>query len=109
MAVARRFAREGFDVALLARDPLRSDNHARDVADLSGRADIQVIGEAVDLNDTVSLQHAMVRIIGALGTPTVLVYNAARRHQIPALRMTPAEFTAESGVNVVGARCTACS
>ena len=103
MAVARRFAREGVDVALLARDPLRSDNHARDVADLSGRADIQVIGEAVDLNDTVSLQHAMVRIIGALGTRTVLVYNAACRHQMPALQMTAAEFTAESGVNVVGA------
>jgi len=84
LVVARRFTREEADVALLANDPLRLGNHARDVADLSGRRDIQVIGEAVDPNDTVSLQHAMVYIMGALGTPTVHVYNAARRHQIPA-------------------------
>ena len=72
-AVARRFARENFSVALIAR---KRETLEPIVAELFA-AGCDVIGELADAGDEQQLAHAIARIEEKQGVPDVLVYNAA--------------------------------
>ena len=71
-AVARRFGREGFALALIAR--------RRDAVDALARAltadGATARGYAADAADAVALQRALTDVSGDLGAIEVLVYNA---------------------------------
>lgn len=74
-SVARRFAREGLPVGLVARDPRR-------LAALAGEVDeVGEVGEVAtapaDAADEGELRAALDKVAAALGPPDVLVYNAA--------------------------------
>ncbi|RZT87983.1 NADP-dependent 3-hydroxy acid dehydrogenase YdfG [Pseudonocardia sediminis] len=75
-AVARRFAREGFDVGLLARSPETLSRAASSVGSAAGSAGRVVTADA-DVTDEAALHAALERLVGELGVPDVLVYNAA--------------------------------
>jgi NAD(P)-dependent dehydrogenase (short-subunit alcohol dehydrogenase family) len=66
LAVARRFAREGFRLALLARSPERLDRTGMDALPVS-----------VDLADEEALRAAFAQVRSSLGDPRVLVFNAS--------------------------------
>ncbi|SFQ47522.1 Short-chain dehydrogenase [Actinomadura madurae] len=72
-AVARRFAREGLPVGLVARNEGALRDEARAVA--SDGAD--VVARPADATDEVALRAALDEIAGKHGTPDVVVYNAA--------------------------------
>ena len=72
LAVARRFAREGFAVALIARRQDALDGY---VLELLGEHDV-VLGVAADAADPAALEGAWATVVAALGDPEVLVYNA---------------------------------
>jgi NAD(P)-dependent dehydrogenase (short-subunit alcohol dehydrogenase family) len=72
-AVARRFAREGFRLGVLARSPATVDAALAAVAD----HDIATHGVTADVTDEPGLRSALDELMGRLGVPDVLVYNAA--------------------------------
>ena len=72
LAVARRFAREGFAVGLIARRQDALDGY---VLELLGEHDV-VLGVAADAADPAALEAAWSSVVAALGDPEVLVYNA---------------------------------
>lgn len=71
-AVARRFAREGFAVALMARKADGLALHEREIASAGGKA----ISVSVDATDAASVAAAFATVRAQLGPPEVLVYNA---------------------------------
>jgi len=102
-AVARRFAREGFRVALLARRPEALEGY---VAELRG-AGADAHGFPADAGDPASLQAAFGRVAAQLGAPEVLVYNAAALVPGVPSGLDPAAVLEQLKVNVVGALVSA--
>ncbi|WP_062295812.1 SDR family NAD(P)-dependent oxidoreductase [Demequina maris] len=86
-AVARRFAREGFSVALISRDQGRLDALAEELA-----ADgVTARGYAADVRDGDSLEAALGRAAAELGPVTALQYSPlpSRDYLKPVLDLTP--------------------
>ena len=67
-ALVRRFAADGYRVAMLARDAGRLEKLA---AEIPGSAPFPV-----DVADLAALRGALARVRSSLGTPTVLLHNA---------------------------------
>ncbi|MBC7919642.1 MAG: SDR family NAD(P)-dependent oxidoreductase [Ferruginibacter sp.] len=99
LAVARRFAREGYVVAMVARkvEPLQ-----RYQADL-GAEGIEAHSFPADAADADSLTAAFSRIHQQLGTTQVLVYNAAVLVSAKPTELDAEKLVGEFRVNVVGA------
>ena len=72
-SVARRFAREGLPVALLARTSATLESVAADVASLG----VPVVALTADSTDDEALRGALDKAADELGPPDVVVYNAA--------------------------------
>jgi len=73
LAVARRFGREGFRIALIAR---RAEALADYQAELAA-AGVESVGFAGDAGDAQSLRGAFEHVASQLGPTAVLVYNVA--------------------------------
>src|SRR4051812_34525733 len=102
-AVAHRFAREQFPVALIARTQSTVD----DTADALGHSGVEVLAVTADSADESSLRAALDAAQERLGPPDVVGYNAA-----VVQRDAPGELSADVqlaawAVNVVGALTTA--
>lgn len=98
-AVARRFGREGFQVAALAR---RADMLQAQVDALAG-AGVAARGYAADAADGASLAAALAQAEAELGAIDVLVYNAAGVRYKPLAALTADELAADLRVSVCGA------
>ncbi|MBO1414906.1 SDR family NAD(P)-dependent oxidoreductase [Streptomyces sp. FH025] len=97
-AAARRFAREGLPVALIARG-----RHVVDLADALNREGRSALPLRADSTDAPALHAALDAAVAAHGLPEVLVYNAAIIQQD-----RPGDLGAEDhlrawSVNVLGA------
>src|SRR5262245_37845438 len=71
-AVARRFAREGFDLALLARSKASLDPSVKEVKELGRKA----FAVEVDASSPTSVAAGFAKAHDALGDSEVFVYNA---------------------------------
>jgi NAD(P)-dependent dehydrogenase (short-subunit alcohol dehydrogenase family) len=100
LAIAECFARQGFDIALMARDETRLECVAREMAQSHG---VRVHAIALDLADVDAISTAFDRVRSELRDPSVLVYNAARWHEVPAMSLTPDTFARDLGLSVGGA------
>ena len=98
-AVARRFAREGFAVALMAR---REENVAgiREEIEAAGGTAIPV---STDATDPTSVAAAFDRVRTELGDPEVFVYNAGAFQMGGILDLTPEKFDECFKANCAGA------
>lgn len=99
MAIARRFAREGFAITMIARNASKLQ---------AFQAALQAKGyEAyefvADAGDEASLQSAFTSIQTQLGNPEVLVYNAATPKMEPIFNETMETLTIDFKINVAGA------
>ena len=94
-AFARRFDREGYAVALLAR----SDDYSRQLA--SGFADAR--SYACDVGDPASVKATFEAITADLGTPAVVIYNAGSGVFGGFADVTAADFENAWRVNTLGA------
>lgn len=103
MAVARRFAREGFRIALLARRRGALDEY---VAQLSDRG-TQAYGYVADAADLDSLSQAFEQLHGQLGQVDVLVYNAGIARAIQPAELDVETLVDDFRVNVAGALASA--
>ncbi|MEV4601020.1 SDR family NAD(P)-dependent oxidoreductase [Amycolatopsis sp. NPDC049253] len=88
-AVARRFAREGFGVALVARQ-------RRDLG-------VDAVTHVADVGDEASLRRALDAVTEDQGLPDVVVYNAAAVRRDAPGELGTAEHLGLWRVNVLGA------
>ena len=102
-AVARRFGREGFKVAAIAR---RADVLKEQTDALAG-AGVQAQGYTADASDPASLHGALARVAAEHGAPSVLVYNAAGVRYKPLAQLSADELNADLRVSIGGALAAA--
>jgi NAD(P)-dependent dehydrogenase (short-subunit alcohol dehydrogenase family) len=98
-ALARRFAGEGFAIAMMAR---REDSLARirqDIVNDGGTA----LPVSTDATDADSVAAAFKRVRDELGDPEVLVYNAGAFQMGGVLEISPAQFDECFRANCAGA------
>jgi NAD(P)-dependent dehydrogenase (short-subunit alcohol dehydrogenase family) len=96
-SVARRFARAGFAVGLIARS--RSTIDAT-LADLSGQT---AAGLTADVTDETALRAALDQLVEQIGVPSTLVYNAGLVRRDAVGELTAQQQLDTYAVNVVGA------
>ena len=99
-AVARRFGREGHEVALIARDRARLDALA---ADLAGDG-VTARGFTADVRDPKSLRAALDAAHATLGPVEILQYSPVphRDFMRPVLETTPADLAGPVEFSVYG-------
>ncbi|MER6343511.1 SDR family NAD(P)-dependent oxidoreductase [Streptomyces sp. NPDC001595] len=102
-SVARRFAREGLPVALVARSERTLETVAAAVASVGS----PVHAVAADSTDASSLRSALDTAIGEFGLPDVVVYNAAAVRPDSLGELSVRAQLDTWAVNVVGAITTA--
>lgn len=103
LAIARRFAREGYQLSLLARRGNALEDYVAQLHQVGGRATTFV----ADASDDTSLQDALNQSKSQVGVPDVLVYNAAALEPGLPMTLSPATLVNDFKVNVAGAlACT---
>lgn len=100
LALCRRFGREGYPVAMLARSAEKLAGY-RDA--LTGAGVPEARGYAADAGSPRSLSDAFGEVRETLGEPEVMVYNAVGFHPGPLGGMSPEDLGADAGVSTVGA------
>jgi NAD(P)-dependent dehydrogenase (short-subunit alcohol dehydrogenase family) len=98
-AVAKRFAREGYAVALMARREESVEEARRAIEGDGGKA----LPVATDATDPASVAPAFERVRGELGDPEVFVYNAGAFQMGGILEISPETFDACWKANCAGA------
>jgi NAD(P)-dependent dehydrogenase (short-subunit alcohol dehydrogenase family) len=98
-AVARRFAREGYRLGLIARSQANLDSVAAAIAEGGGEARAFV----ADAADASSLEGALGRVREELGPVDVLVYNAGFFRIAGLLELAPHELQEAWRVGCLGA------
>ena len=102
-ALARTFARAGHPVALLARDQVRLDAFASELAAAGGAAR----GYAADVANPASLRAALDAAHTDLGAPDVLVYNVGVLRPDSPTGGDDQAWASATAMNVLGARVAA--
>jgi NAD(P)-dependent dehydrogenase (short-subunit alcohol dehydrogenase family) len=102
-AAARRFARGGFAVALVARGEEKLVPVKAEIEEAGGVAR----GFACDTTDAAAVKGAFARIREELGAPSVLVYNAGAFQMGGILEFTAEEFERCWRANCLGGLITA--
>jgi NADP-dependent 3-hydroxy acid dehydrogenase YdfG len=102
-AVARRFGREGFQVAALAR---RADALQEQVQVLAASG-VTARPYTADASDPASLAAALAQVERDLSTLDVLVYNAAGVRYKPLTQLSADELNADLRISVGGALAAA--
>ncbi|MFC9354922.1 SDR family NAD(P)-dependent oxidoreductase [Arthrobacter sp. NPDC057013] len=99
-ATAKRFGRDGFDVALISRTQEHVDLLARDLADEG----IKAQGFTADVEDRQSLSAALERAATELGPIEVLQYSPVPRKEFlrPVLETTADDLAAAAAFSIVG-------
>lgn len=98
-AIARRFARENFAVALMARTVDKLASLQQEI-EASGAKAVSV---AVDGTDPDSVKAAFEQVRSHLGPPEVFVYNAGAFQVAGILDLTPEQFETNWKINCFGA------
>lgn len=99
LAVAARFGREGYRLALVAR---RVEALAEYVSEL-GQAGLGAYPFTADAADFDSLRRALAQIRNQMGDSEVLIYNAAAIHAGKPSALNPDDLVSDFRVNVAGA------
>lgn len=102
LAIARRFAKGGFDVALISRDQTKLDAMCDTLASEGHRA----CGFAADAGNEDEIQAAFARISAWNGNFGILVYNAAALVADSAPETTVGSMMEKMAVNFGGAICS---
>ncbi|SAL09378.1 short chain dehydrogenase [Caballeronia sordidicola] len=98
-ATVEEFARQGYDVALLAREP---DRLARVAAELESRYPIRALAIATDVADADAVESAAARTEGELGPIDVWVNVAMATVFAPVSKLTAQEFERGTRVTYLG-------
>jgi short-subunit dehydrogenase len=98
-ALAQRFGREGFTIGLVARN---AEKMAAIAAEL-GQAGISAKCQSADAGDPAKLRAALAALKDEIGTPSVLVYNAAAVTPLVPSALSHDQLLQDFRVGVAGA------
>jgi NAD(P)-dependent dehydrogenase (short-subunit alcohol dehydrogenase family) len=98
-AIARRFAREGFAAALMARNEDGLSGIRQEIEDQGAKA----LTVSADATDPASVEAAFERVHAELGDPEVFVYNAGAFQMGGILEVAPEKFDECFRANCAGA------
>jgi NAD(P)-dependent dehydrogenase (short-subunit alcohol dehydrogenase family) len=98
-AVVRRFAREGYAVALMARSEESVSDVRQEIEDSGGKT----LPVSTDATDPASVEAAFEKVRTELGDPEVLIYNAGAFQMGGILEVTPKQFDDCFKANCAGA------
>ncbi len=98
-SVAKRFAREGFSIALIARRIENIQPYAQQLNDMGVFAKTY----AADAADFPSLSKAFRTIHREMGYTDILIYNAAALREVSPSKLEPEKLIQDFRVNVAGA------
>ena len=98
-ALARRFASEGWSIALVAR---RADVLDAGLAELESYG-VKTRGVQADVTDRPSVERAVREIVDAVGVPTVVAYNASIFQAEGVLELSNDALRLALDIHVVGA------
>jgi NAD(P)-dependent dehydrogenase (short-subunit alcohol dehydrogenase family) len=96
---AQRFGKEGYAIALIARRPEALSEYASTLA----QAGVTATGYSADVADAQSLIQAFEQIQAQMGSPSVLVYNAAVMQEADPLTLSEETLVHDFKVGVTGA------
>jgi NAD(P)-dependent dehydrogenase (short-subunit alcohol dehydrogenase family) len=99
MALCRRFGREGYHVAMIARDDRRLGEALRTLQ----AEGISASAHTADVTDRKAVATAFQRIGQDLGAPEVLIFNAFLRQSCAPSLLTELDVMDSIKVNVIGA------
>jgi short-subunit dehydrogenase len=99
LAIGRRFAREGFDLALIARSATQTNR----LVDMLAEHGTRVRAHACDLMDAVAITATIAGIQEDQGPASVMVYNGGVWNEGPPLAMAPADFDSDLALCITGA------
>jgi len=99
LSVARRFAREGFSIGVIARSQKSVE---ATISALAGEG-VDTRGATADAAEEEALRSALDELVDYLGVPDVLVYNAAIIQWDSVGQLSAAQHLDAWAVNVVGA------
>jgi NADP-dependent 3-hydroxy acid dehydrogenase YdfG len=102
-AIARRFAREGYRLTLVAR----SEETIATIAQQLRAAGTDVAVVQADAGDPERLGAALSPLFAAQGAPGVVIYNAARAASDELLTVSPQQLADAHAVDVIGGVVTA--
>jgi len=104
LSVARRFAREGYDVGLVARDRGRLSALAQALREAGATVEL----EAADASVPAELSDALKSLVNRLGRADVVCFSPLPAIPLikPVLDSTPEDLTASLALNVGGAAAT---
>jgi short-subunit dehydrogenase len=106
MGVARRFGKEGYNLALMGRNENALNGYATELRQTLGEQ-TEVLSIAADASNFDGLRSAFEKLRTQAGDPEVLVYNAALLQQDSFTSLTPEQVIRAFEVNVVGAMVAA--
>lgn len=98
-SIARRFAREGYAIGLLARSPESVKRVEAEIVAVGGKA----CGVTADAGDAGAMKAAFLEVTRKLGPVDVLVYNAAASQPGGVMELTAEKFEAAWKTNCLGA------
>jgi len=101
-AVARRFAKEGYTVALFARKKEKLQALKEEI-EKETNASGKVLAVAADVGDAEQVQRAFDEVRASVGDPEVLIFNAAGFAYGNFLDLQPEKFTEAWKVSALGA------
>ncbi|SDL97970.1 Short-chain dehydrogenase [Catalinimonas alkaloidigena] len=99
LAVARRFAREGFSIALMARTLNRVEEYAQLLRDEGAEAHAYQI----DVASPASVADAFIQVEERQEAPDVLVYNPSIYREVLPSQLDPEVLVHDFRINAVGA------
>jgi len=99
-SLVKRFAREGYNVGLIAR----SEKHIQTVANEIQKSNkVKAVPVTADVSNEQQLRHALQQIKGQLGEYiSVLVFNASSFTRGSALEITPAALSHAISIEAIG-------
>ncbi len=98
-AIAKRFAREGYAVGLLARTEQNVSGAREEIEGAGGEA----LAVTADATDAASVAQAFDEVRGSLGDPEVFVYNAGAFRMGGIMELSPEDFDNCWKANCAGA------
>ena len=98
-AIAKKFGKEGYQIAMLARRSEALDKYKQELKALG----IEAYSFKTDAVDTESIEKSFEKIRQTLGSPKVLIYNAAALRSGNPMSITADDLVQDFRVNVAGA------
>jgi short-subunit dehydrogenase len=104
LGLARRYARRGCDVVLIARDVAKLDSAMSSCNALRKSEDQEVEGVSVDITDYENLHGSLKQIFARCGVPDLIILSAGTAANASFLDTTAAAFDHVMNVNLVASR-----